>query len=140
MATCAAGADSGTQASASVEKEVLAVEQAWVEAEQKRDATALKRLIHDRYVVTFGTGKPRNKAEFIKAFVESKSDPAFQTLSDEAVVVDRDTAVVVGTDTLRGTKNGEPYTRVARYISTYLRRDGRWVALAEHLVELPQGR
>jgi ketosteroid isomerase-like protein len=135
--TSAVAADSSTQAPTTAQKAVLAVEQAWVEAEQKRDTAALKRLIHDRYVVTFNTGKLHNKEEFIKAFAGSKSEPSTQTLSDQTVIVDRDTAIIVGTDTLRGTKNGEPYTRVARYTSTYVRRDGRWVALAEHLVDVP---
>jgi ketosteroid isomerase-like protein len=136
-AASAVAADGGAQPSASVEKEVLAVEQAWVEAERKGDTDALKRLIHDRYIVTFNTGKLHNKEEFIKAFAGSKPEQTRQTLSDETVIVDHDTAIVVGTDTLQGTKNGEPYTRVARYTCTYVRRDGHWVALAEHLVDVP---
>ena len=135
--TFAVPADSGTQVSASAEKDVLAVQQAWVEAEYRRDAAALKRLMHDRYIVTFNTGQLHNKEDFIKALVQSKSEPGSQTLSDQTVIVEGDTAIIVGTDTLRGIKNGQPYTRVARYTSTYVRRDGRWVALAEHLVDFP---
>jgi ketosteroid isomerase-like protein len=54
------------------------------------------------------------------------------------VIVDRDTAVVVGTDTVRGTEKGAPYVVVYRYTVTYVHRQGRWRALAEHLVEVPQ--
>jgi ketosteroid isomerase-like protein len=63
-----------------------------------------------------------------------------QTLTDETVIVDGDTAVVVGTDTLRGTKSGAAHTAVARYTVTYIRRNGQWMALAEHLAELPQAK
>ncbi len=45
--------------------------------------------------------------------------------------------MVVGTDTLHGTKDGAPHTEVARYTATYIYRHGRWLALAEHMVFVP---
>lgn len=62
------------------------------------------------------------------------------TLSDQIVIVDGDTAVVVGTDTERSTKKGEAHIAVARYTATYVRRNGRWLALAEHLALVPQAK
>jgi hypothetical protein len=53
------------------------------------------------------------------------------------VILDRDTAVVVGTDTVRGTEQGATYAVVYRFTVTYVHRQGRWLALAEHLVEVP---
>jgi hypothetical protein len=49
-------------------------------------------------------------------------------------------AVVVGTDTLGGTNSGAAYTVVSRYTVTYIRRHGQWLALSEHLVEVPQAK
>jgi len=43
-------------------------------------------------------------------------------------------------DTERGTKNGAAYEAVYRYAVTYIHRDDRWVALAEHLVEVPKAK
>ena len=60
-----------------------------------------------------------------------------QTLSYEAVIIDGDTAVLVGTDTARGTKDGTAYTAVCRYTVTYIRRHGQWLALADHIVKVP---
>ena len=51
------------------------------------------------------------------------------------MILDYDTSVVVGADKERGIRNGKAYTEVYRYTVTYIRRDGKWVALAEHLVE-----
>ena len=51
--------------------------------------------------------------------------------------MDRDTAVVVGTDTARGTDKGEAYRIVYRYTVTYIWRNGRWHALAEQIVRVP---
>jgi ketosteroid isomerase-like protein len=126
---------------ADVKQQVLDIEQEWVDAEIKHDAATLRRILDDKFVVSFGAGKPYNKEAFIKGTVSGEVDPTeSQALTDRAIIIDQDTAVVVGTDTLRGTRKGAAYTEVARYTVTYIRRQGQWLALAEHLVEVPQGK
>lgn len=116
-------------------QQVLDFGREWAAAETKRDAAALDRILDDKFLASFGSDKPYDKAAFIKALTRAEVDPTeSQTLTDESVIVDGDTAVVVGTDTLQGTKKGTAYTEVARYTATYVYRDGRWRALAEHLV------
>ena len=112
-----------------------------------QDIRALLRIqpclphIAQHLIATFGAEKPDDKEAFIKEIVSGDVDPTeSQTLTDRNVIIDRDTAVVVGTDTERGTKKGAAYTVVYRYTVTYIRRNGRWIALAEHLVEGPQGK
>lgn len=120
-------------------QEVLDVGKKWVAAEVKHDATTLRRILDDQFIASFGAEKPYDKEAFIKLIVTGDVDPTeSQTLTDETVVVDGDTAVVVGTDTVRGTHNGVAYTVVYRYTVTYVRRHNEWLALAEHLVETPQ--
>jgi steroid delta-isomerase-like uncharacterized protein len=119
-------------------QQVLNLEREWVDAEIKHDAATLRRILDDKFVASFGAEKPYDKEAFIKGIVRGDVDPTeSQTLTDRTVIVDGDTAVVVGTDTLRGTRNGAPYTEVGRYTVTYIHRNGQWVALAEHLVEAP---
>lgn len=129
-----------TQRSAepTVADELHALEQAWVDAEVRRDAEALRQILDEKFVATFGSGRPLDREAFIRAVVSGTSTDVSQTLGDATVVVDRETAVVVGTDTVRGVANGTPYLHVYRYTATYVRRDGRWVALAEHLVRAPE--
>jgi ketosteroid isomerase-like protein len=130
-----------TAAPADSKQQVLDAEKAWVVAEFKRDATTLQRILDDKYVVTYNAGKPFGKEAFIKQTVALPVDPTeTQSLTGETVIVEGDTAIVVGTDTQRGTARGKPYTLVARYTSTYVRRDGQWLALAEHLVEVPRAK
>jgi Domain of unknown function (DUF4440) len=100
-------------------KQVLKVGRQWVAAEVKADTATLRRILHDRFVASFGADKPYDKESFIKAIVAGGVDAtASQTLIDETVIVDRDTAVVVGTDTAHGTDEGKAYTRVLRYTVT----------------------
>ncbi len=128
----------GVPSAAEARQQVLALGTEWVAAEVKHDAATLQRILDDKFVASFGGGKPYDKAAFIKAITGSPPDPtASQTLTDETVIVDGDTAVVVGTDTARGTENGVLTTEVARYTVTYVRRNGRWLVLAEHMAQVP---
>ena len=126
---------------ADAKQQVLNLEREWVDAEMKHDAATLRRILDDKFLASFGPKKPYDKETFIKGETSGDVDPTeSQTLTDQTVIIDNDTAVVVGTDTLRGTKNGAAYTLVARYTVTYIHRNRQWVALAEHLVEVPQAK
>ena len=119
-------------------QQVLQLEDDWVVAESKRDATTLRRILDDKFIASFGANKPIDKETFIRETVSSDVDPSVtQTLTDRTVIIDNDTAVVVGTDTERGMKHDAAYTIVARYAATYIRRNGRWLALGELLVRVP---
>lgn len=120
-------------------QQVFELERQWVAAEGRHDAATLRRILDDKFVATYGTSPPYDKDAFIQQETAGEVNPtASQALTDETVVVDQDTAVVVGTDTMHWTRNGVTHTAVARYTVTYIRRRGEWVALAEQLVEVPQ--
>jgi len=132
----AAGPSSGE-----ARQQVLDLGKEWVAAEIRHDAVTLDRILDAKFLASFDSGAPVTKAAFIRSIMEGEVDATeSQTLTDESVIIDHDTAVVVGTDTSRGTENGAPYTVVYRYTVTYVHRNGRWLALAEHLVKVPQAR
>ena len=121
---------------------LLDLETEWTLAEEKHDEAALRRILDDRFVATFGAARTYDKEAFIALFAGGDTDDASrsQTITDDAVIIDGDTAVLVGTDTARGAKDGVAYTVVYRYTTTYIRRHGQWVALAEHIVQAPQAK
>ena len=118
-------------------QELLALEKQWTEAEDKSDTETLRRILDDRFVATFGAARTYDKEAFIKLFARDVDPSASQTITYEAVIIDGDTAVVIGTDTAHGTRDGAARTAVYKYTATYIRRDGRWRALAEHIVKVP---
>ena len=123
---------------ADARQQVLELGKEWMAAEDKHDEATLRRILDDKFIATFGTKPPLNKEAFIKEILSETLDPTqSQTVTDETAVVDRDTVVVVGTDTVRGTDNGAPYTLVFRCTVIYIHRHGEWIALAEHLVRVP---
>lgn len=110
----------------------------WVTAENEHDAAALDRILDDRFISTYAAGKPTRKAAFIASLTKGKPDPQqSQSLTDETILVDGDTAILVGTDTFHRTDHAEPDGLALRYTITCVRRHGHWVALAEHIVKLP---
>jgi len=120
------------------EQQLRKLELDWTAAEINRDATALGRILDERFVATFGSGKPFGKAEFIRSVVGTDADRIVsQDLSDQTFVLAGDTAVVTETDTVHALRADQPYSEVLRITTTYGKRDGRWVALAEHLARVP---
>lgn|SRR6185312_3758771 len=111
----------------------------WVTAENEHDAAALERILADNFISTFEAGKPTRKAAFIKSLTKGKADPAqTQSLTDETVIVEGATAILVGTDTFHRTDHADPDGLALRYTITCVKKDGRWVAIAEHIVKMPK--
>ena len=123
---------------ADAQQEAVQLLRDWATAENEHDATALDRILDHQFISTYGAGKPTRKKAFIASLTKGKADPRqTQSLTDETVVVDGDTAILVGTDTFHRTDHAEPDGLALRYTITCVRKNGRWVALAEHIVKLP---
>lgn len=134
----AAGAMAAKAEDADAKQQAAQMLRDWVAAENEHDAAALERLLDDQFISTYTAGKPTRKKAFIASLTKGKADPRqTQSLTDETIVVDGDTAILVGTDTFHRTDHAEPDGLALRYTITCVRRGGRWVALAEHIVKLP---
>jgi ketosteroid isomerase-like protein len=129
----------GPPRDAEASQQVMDLEQAWADAENRHDVAALQSILDDRFVFTSGAdGKLYTREAFIAANVRGVPDPTrSQTLTDRTVIINGDTAVSLGTDTERGTKMGKPFVEMARYTVTYVRRGARWIAVAEHMDDVP---
>jgi uncharacterized protein (TIGR02246 family) len=126
-------ANSAEAAWTEAQKQVLQVDRQWADAELRRDATALRRILDDGFIAVYGSGKVVDKETFIKDVIGDPSDKMLsQDLGDITVRVQGNTAVVVETDTIRGTDGGQPYVTALRLTTTYIKRNTHWVALAEH--------
>ncbi len=142
MAAAASATESpGPQiAEANAAKRVLLeLEKEWADAEDRGDATVMRRILDQRFVATIGVATYDREA-FIKLFSGGVDPTASHSLTYQAVIIDGDTAVLVGTDTARSTREGEVHTTTYRYTTTYIRRGGRWRALAEHVVKVPEAK
>ena len=133
VVVCVSLANSAESGSADAQHQILHIDRAWADAEIRRDANALRRILDDGFIAVYGSGRTADKEMFIKNAIGDGSDRILsQDLSDVTVRVNGDTAVVVETDNVRGTDSGQPYVTALRLTSTYVKRNDQWLALAEH--------
>ena len=78
------------------ESELIALSDEWIEAEVRRDTSALERLLDERFLATFASGQTIDRAGFI-AWIQKSDIKPFQ-VKHEAIHIHGDTAVVIGVD------------------------------------------
>ncbi len=126
-----------------VVQEVLKTEREQWDAILKRDVATTERLVADEFVLTIQGGDVGSKATLITFLKETPGDPTLTlTSEDTKVQINGDTAVVIGRriERRRRPDNNQEGTGYARYTSTYVKRQGRWQLLAEHLQAIPAAR
>ena len=127
----AAGQASARDASAQ-RSLLIALENAWNQAQIQRDGEALNRLIVDTFVYTDWDGTLLNKAKFI---ADSK-DPSVETTlvanNDVQVYFYPGFAVVTGAYHAKGTNQGKPFDHYGRFTDTWILSDGQWRCVASH--------
>jgi len=111
------------------EQQVIAVQQNWIDAEVNHDKAVLERVLDERFVIHTSSDASGSKAEIIESVLQWNL--VAQTLSHQTILVDGDTAIIMGvahfTVAVEGKDNAQS---AARYITTYIKRDGQWRALA----------
>jgi ketosteroid isomerase-like protein len=127
------GAGQASARDTSAERSMLiALENAWNQAQMHRDGEALNRLIVDTFVYTDWDGTLLNKVKFI---ADSK-DPSVETTlvanDDVQVYFYPGFAVVTGAYHAKGTNQGKPFDHYGRFTDTWIFSEGQWRCVASH--------
>ena len=116
----------------SEQSKIIALENAWNQAQIHRDGEALTRLVADTFVYTDWDGTMMTKEKFI---ADSK-DASFETTSvandDVQVYFYPGVAVVTGVYHAKGTNRGKPFDHYGRFTDTWISSNGQWVCVASH--------
>ena len=111
---------------------LIALENAWNQAQIYRDGEAMNRLVADTFVYTDWDGTVSNKAKFI---ADSK-DPSFHitAVSNDGVDVYfyPGVAVVTGAYHTKGVNKGKPFDHYGRFTDTWILSGGQWECVASH--------
>jgi len=112
--------------------QLLYMEMEWADADRKRDAAWFERnLADDFYRVSSRTGKVTTKAEKVAEIRSGKDVTESAVASDMDVRVEGNAALVTGVYSLKGRDDkGRPTDRRFRFIDVFVKRDGRWLAVA----------
>ncbi len=109
---------------------VLALENAWNQALQQRDARAMEPLLSAEVIVIDYDGAMMNKAEYMTS-VRAPARDLVHIVSDAMQVqIYGRSAIVVGIYHEKGIKNGKAYLRSDRFIDTWINRNGAWLCVA----------
>lgn len=103
-------------------------EQQYCDAFKNRDETVLQELLSPDFVFTDDTGQ-FSKAQYIQAVMEDYRVQSYE-LKDLVTRVYGDTGIVTGLWTGRFTLGGKDQSGSFRFTDTFLKRNGRWYAIA----------
>jgi len=111
-------------------REVLQVEREWVEAHRQLDIATLDRRMADEYKHIRADGVVVGKAEDLASYQTGDRYWEFAESDEYDIQLYGETAVLIGRWRARGVNAGERFDYTARFISVYVRRDGRWQMVA----------
>jgi len=113
------------------EGRIIALESAWDQAEQNKDATALASLLADNIVYVDYDGSISTKQQLL---AEVKSpDVVGEQINNEGVTVrmhGNNVAVSTGIYRDKGTEKGKPFSRRGRFTNVWLNQNGKWECIA----------
>jgi len=114
----------------SVEKQIIALEQKWAQAQKASDADAIAPMLADKFTIVFPDGKVMNKSQALDDTKKSKMESV--EASDMKVTSYGSVAVVTGVWNGKGTgSDGKPTDERDRFVDTWRKGpDGKWQCIA----------
>jgi ketosteroid isomerase-like protein len=122
---------------AGADADLKAIEQQWLDAYIKGDASFLKTAEAEDYSVTEPDGTITTKAQDIKAVTDKTFVLKSATMSDFKCRMLGDTAAcVTATLKLTGTDDGQDISGDYRALDVFEKKDGKWMAVASQLTKV----
>jgi ketosteroid isomerase-like protein len=112
------------------EDSVRAAEQARAQALLRADTVALSRLVADEFVEISRLGQVRTRADNIRDIASGDLTLTVVKYDSLVVRIYGEVAVLRGIADNTGTFRGFPFSGKIRYTRVFVRRDGRWQAVA----------
>jgi ketosteroid isomerase-like protein len=117
---------------------IIAMENLWNRAELNNDASAVRLLLADDFVMTVAEGTTYNKAQIVASVADKSYRPEVLQSTDLVVHSYGDTAVVTGAYYEKGIDKGKPWERRGRFTDTWMNLGGRWQCIASHFSIKPK--
>ena len=117
---------------------VIAMENAWNQAELTNDASAVQLLLADDFVMTTAEGTLYNKSQIVASVRDKSYQPEALQSSDMVVHAHGSTAIVTGAYYEKGIDKGKPWERRGRFTDTWMFTNGRWQCVASQFSVKPK--
>jgi hypothetical protein len=119
---------------------LIALENAWNQAQLHHDSKALDGLVADTFISTDNDGVFQTKAQFLADNKDPSYAPTLMANSDERIFLYDNAAVVAGTYHAKGTYKGKPFDHYGRFTDTWVYTNGKWLCVASHTSALKKER
>ena len=114
------------------EGQILALENAWNQAELQHDPAALELILTDDFVITEPDGTLQTKHEHMSSTKDMSYHYDVLVSEGFRIKVYGTVAVVTGTYHEKGSSKGVHFDRRGRFTDTWIRLGGTWRCVASH--------
>ncbi len=121
-------------------EDLTRLEDAWALAVQNADTVALALILADDYVGTTAGGSVQNKDEYLVDFISGDRRTSSLTTEDLRVRVYGETAVLTHGGSAVSEYRGTSLSGRYRWTHVFVKRDGKWQAVANHVTRLAEQR
>jgi Domain of unknown function (DUF4440) len=118
-------------------QEVMEAKRQYDEAQLKNDSEWFERMFAADYLAVLTDASTLTKARAIQELRSREITWDWVRAEDTHVRVYEDAAVVTGRFLGNGKYKGQPMTENQRFTSVWIKRNGRWQAIAEHFTSMP---
>lgn len=127
-------------APAATEQQLKDAETAWSQAYVKGDIASLDKLLAAEYLFADQDGKTFTRAEDIASVKSGEFKMTSFKIDDLKIHVCSDFATVTGLNEFVATDSGKDASCKCRFTDVFVKRDGRWQAVASHVSKLTAAR
>jgi len=119
---------------------LIALENAWNQAQLHHDSKALDGLVAENFISTDNDGILSTKAQFLADNKDPAYAPSVMANSEEKVFFYETVAVVAGIYHAKGLYKGKPFDHYGRFTDTWVFINGKWLCVASHTSPLKKPR
>lgn len=119
---------------------LIALENAWNQAQLHHDSKALDELLAETFISTDDDGTLMTKAQFLDDNKDPSYAPSVMANTEEQVFLYEYSAVVAGIYHAKGMNNGKPFEHFGRFTDTWIYVNGKWLCAATHTSLLKNNR
>lgn len=119
---------------------LIALENAWNQAQLHHDSKALDSLVAENFISTDNDGILSTKAQFLADNKDPAYAPSVMANSEEKVFLYENAAVVAGIYHAKGQYKGKAFDHYGRFTDTWVFTNGKWLCVASHTSPLKKPR
>jgi hypothetical protein len=114
------------------ESKILALENAWNQAQLHHNSTVVASMLPDTFIYTDYDGTIMNKTQFLADLKDTSYQATMVVNENVKVFTYQGAAVVVGTYHTKGKYKGQPFDHWGRFTDTWVFEKNLWLCVASH--------